>query len=260
MNEKGMEYNQGIDTPVGFQHANEAQIIIPAADTVRMQKKVVFAFLYILVFPALLLLLSGDVYWPEGWVFSLWFILLCYSTILYLYQKDPALLEERYRQPGTGNQQRWDRYVVYGLVAGFITWIVIMPLDAQRFGWSPVFPAWVKVLGIAGLAGSFFLFFRSYTDNTFLSPLVRIQEDRKQRVVSTGVYGFVRHPMYLGGIFMFTGSPLLLGSMYGLFAGLALTALLMARIQWEEAMLARDLEGYPEYMQKVRYRLIPCIW
>jgi protein-S-isoprenylcysteine O-methyltransferase Ste14 len=225
-----------------------------------MQKKVVFAFLYILVFPALLLLLSGDVYWPEGWIFSLWFILLCYSTILYLHQKDPALLEERYKQPGTGNQQRWDRYVVYGLVAGFITWIVIMPLDAQRFGWSPVFPVWVKVLGIAGLAGSFFLFFRSYTDNTFLSPLVRIQKDRKQSVVSTGVYGFVRHPMYLGGIFMFTGAPLLLGSMYGLFVGLALTALLMARILGEEAMLARDLEGYREYRQKVRYRLIPFIW
>jgi protein-S-isoprenylcysteine O-methyltransferase Ste14 len=177
-----------------------------------------------------------------------------------LYRKDPALLEERYKQPGTGNQQRWDRYVVYGLMIGFISWIVIIPLDAQRFGWSPVFPVWVKVLGVAGLAGSFFLFFRSYTDNTFLSPLVRIQEDRRQRVVSTGVYGFVRHPMYLGGIFMFTGAPLFLGSWYGLFVGLALTALLMARIRGEEAMLAQDLEGYREYRQKVRYRLIPFIW
>jgi protein-S-isoprenylcysteine O-methyltransferase Ste14 len=249
-----------IDTPPGFNHGNKAQIIFPDAYTIPMQKKVVFAFLYILVFPALLLLLSGDIYWPEGWIFSLWFIGLCYSTILYLNRKDPALLEERYKQPGTGNQQRWDRYVVYGLMIGFISWIVIMPLDAQRFGWSPVFPVWVKVLGITGLAGSFFLFFRSYTDNTFLSPLVRIQEDRRQRVVSTGVYGFVRHPMYLGGIFMFTGAPLLLGSWYGLFVGLALTALLMARIRGEEAMLARDLEGYREYRQKVRYRLIPFIW
>jgi len=118
----------------------------------------------------------------------------------------------------------------------------------------------VKFLGIAGLAGSFFLFFRSYTDNTFLSPLVRIQEDRKQRVVSTGVYGFVRHPMYLGGIFMFIGAPLLLGSVLGLFAGLALTVLLMARIRGEEAMLALHLEGYREYMQTVHYRLFPGIW
>jgi protein-S-isoprenylcysteine O-methyltransferase Ste14 len=225
-----------------------------------MEKKVVFAFLYILLFPALLLLLSGDLTWPEGWIFSTWFILLCFFTILYLYRKDPALLEERYKQPGTGNQAGWDRYVVYGLLVGFIFWIVIMPLDAKRFGWSPVFPLWVNVLGEAGLVGSFFLFFRSYTDNTFLSPLVRIQKDRDQRVVSAGVYGFVRHPMTLGAILMFVGAPLVLGSVYGLLAGLALTLLLMGRARGEEAMLARDLEGYREYMQKVRYRLFPFLW
>jgi protein-S-isoprenylcysteine O-methyltransferase Ste14 len=135
-----------------------------------------------------------------------------------------------------------------------------MPLDAKRFGWSPVFPLWVNVLGEAGLVGSFFLFFRSYTDNTFLSPLVRIQKDRDQRVVSAGVYGFVRHPMTLGAILMFVGAPLVLGSVYGLLAGLALTLLLMGRARGEEAMLARDLEGYREYMQKVRYRLFPFLW
>jgi protein-S-isoprenylcysteine O-methyltransferase Ste14 len=225
-----------------------------------MEKKVAFAFLYILIFPALILFLSGDFTWPEGWIFCIWFILLCFSTILYLYWKDPALLAERYQKPGAGNQERWDVYVVYGIVIGFILWIVIMPLDAKRFGWSPVFPLWLKGLGGAGLAGSCFLFFRSYTDNKFLSPLVRIQEDRKQRVVSTGVYGFVRHPMYLGAILMFVGAPLLLSSCYGLLAGLALTILLMARILGEEVMLSRDLEGYREYTQNVRYRLFPFLW
>ncbi len=209
-------------------------IILPASNTHHMDKKIAFAFLYILLFPVLLLLISGDFAWTEGWIFSIWFLVLCYSTILYLYQNDPALLEERYRQPGTGNQETWDRYVVYGLVIGFVAWIVIMPLDAKRFGWSPLFHLWLKVAGGAGLVGSFFLFFRSYTDNTFLSPLVRIQEDRKQRVVSTGVYGFVRHPMYLGGILMFLGTPLLLGSSFGVIAGLALTILLMARVAGEE--------------------------
>ncbi|MHB8051995.1 MAG: methyltransferase family protein [Methanoregula sp.] len=225
-----------------------------------MEKKVILAFLYILLFPALLLIISGDLLWPAGWVFSFWFILLCFSTILYLYRKDPALLDERYKQPGTGNQEGWDKYVVYGIVMGFLLWIVIMPLDAKRFGWSPAFPLWLNVLGGAMLAGSFFLFFRSYTDNTFLSPLVRIQEERKQRVISTGVYGIVRHPMYLGGILMFFGAPLLIGSGYGLLAGLALTILLMARITGEEEMLGRELDGYREYMQKVRYRLVPFLW
>ena len=225
-----------------------------------MKKKLVFSFLFILLFPALILLLSGDYTWPAGWIFSIWFILLCYSTILYLHHKDPALLEERYKQPGAGNQERWDIYVVYGIMIGFMFWILIMPLDAKRFGWSPVFPLWVTVLGGALLAGSFFLFFRSYTDNTFQSPLVRIQEDRKQRVVSSGIYGFVRHPMYLGGVLMFVGAPLLLGSLYGILAGLVLTVLLMARIQGEEAMLGRELEGYREYTQNVRYRLFPLLW
>lgn len=225
-----------------------------------MERKVILAFLYILLFPALLLIISGDLLWPAGWIFCFWFILLCFSTILYLYREDPALLDERYKQPGAGNQEGWDKYVVYGIVIGFMLWIVIMPLDAKRFGWSPAFPLWLNVFGGAMLAGSFFLFFRSYTDNTFLSPLVRIQEERKQRVVSTGVYGIVRHPMYLGGILMFFGAPLLVGSGYGLLAGLGLTVLLTARIIKEEEMLGRELDGYREYMQKVRYRLVPFLW
>jgi len=135
-----------------------------------------------------------------------------------------------------------------------------MPLEAKRFGLSAGFPLWLKFTGGVSLAGSAFLFFRSYADNTFLSPLVRIQRDREQQVVSTGVYGFVRHPMYLGAILMFFGAPLLLGSWYGLLATLALTALLMVRILGEEEMLARELEGYREYTQKVRYRLFPGIW
>jgi protein-S-isoprenylcysteine O-methyltransferase Ste14 len=225
-----------------------------------MKMKIVAAFLYILIFPALLFLLAGDWEWREAWVFTIWFLLLCFTTIRYLYRKDPAMLAERFMKPGTGNQEPWDLFVVFGLVAGFTVWIAIMPLDAKRFGWSPVFPLWLQLLGVAGLAGSFFFFFRSYVDNTFLSPLVRVQEDRRQMLVSTGVYGFVRHPMYLGAILMFLGTPLLLGSIWGIIAGLALSVLLMVRIMGEEAMLVRELEGYRDYCRKVRFRLVPFIW
>ena len=216
--------------------------------------------LFILLFPVLIILLSGDLTWQAGWIFSLWFLLLCYSTIYYLYRKDPALLEERYKKPGTGNEEGWDKYVVTGLVIGFTSWIIIMPLDAKRYGWSPTFPWWLQVLGAITLAGSYYLFFRSYADNTFLSPLVRIQEERKQTVVSTGVYGFVRHPMYLGALLMLIGTPLLLGSIYGVLIGVAITFLLMGRIVGEEKMLSRELEGYQEYKEKVCYRLIPHVW
>jgi protein-S-isoprenylcysteine O-methyltransferase Ste14 len=225
-----------------------------------MERKVVFALLYVLIFPVLIFLLAGDFAWIQGWVFTIWFILLCYSTILYLYRKDPALLAERYKKPGEGNQEAWDRYVLYGIMVGFMLWIVIMPLDAKRFGWSPAFPLGLTILGVALLSGSYVLFFRSYVDNTYLSPLVRLQDDRQQQVVSTGVYGFVRHPMYLGAILMFFGTPLLLGSCYGVLIGLALTVLLMARILGEEAMLAERLEGYRDYTHTVRYRLFPYLW
>jgi protein-S-isoprenylcysteine O-methyltransferase Ste14 len=222
--------------------------------------KIIFTLIYILIFPALLLFLSKDWFWVEGWIFSIWFTVLCFTTIIYLYRKDPALLAERYRKPGTANQKGWDKYVVYGLLIGFIAWIVIMPLDAKRYEWTTYFPLWLKILGGIGLILSFFLFFRSYADNTFVSPLVRIQTERKQQVVSTGVYGFVRHPMSLGGILLFIGTPMLLGSTYGLIIGLVMSFLLVIRIIGEEKMLVNELEGYADYRKKVKYRLIPFVW
>jgi protein-S-isoprenylcysteine O-methyltransferase Ste14 len=135
-----------------------------------------------------------------------------------------------------------------------------MPLDAKRFGLSPVSPLWLNMLGGVLLVGSFFLIFRSYTDNTFPTPLVRIQVDRNRYVVSTGVYGSVRHPMYLGAVLMVFGAPLLLGSLVGLLAGFALTILLMVKIQGEEMILTRELGAYRVYVQNDRYRCFPYIW
>ncbi|MGE5403238.1 MAG: methyltransferase family protein, partial [Candidatus Doudnabacteria bacterium] len=107
---------------------------------------------------------------------------------------------------------------------------------------------------------SLFFLYRSFTDNPFLSPLVRIQRERNHKVVTTGVYSFVRHPMYLGAILMFIGAPLLLGSMYGIMLGALLSLFLVIRIFGEEKMLIEELEGYVDYTKKVKYRLIPFIW
>jgi len=222
--------------------------------------QMIFAVLYIFLFPALLLLLSGDWLWPEGWIWNIWFLSLCSSVIFYLYRKDPNLLAERFKKPGTGNQKKWDRYFVVGLVAAFWAWMVLMPLDAKRYGWTWIFPFWVKALGGFGLLAASFFLYRAYTDNTFLSPLVRIQKERKQKVVSTGVYGLVRHPMYLGAVWMFIGTPFLLGSFFGFLLGLGMSFLIAGRILGEEKMLAHDLIGYSAYQKKVKYRLIPYLW
>ena len=232
----------------------------PGGNNKGMAGKMVLAFVYILIFPALLLFLAGNWLWPEGLIFSAWFIALCFTAIIYLYIKDPALLAERYKPPGSKGQKKWDVVVVILLVIGFTGWIVIMPLETVRFRWTAGFPVWLKIIGGLLLIPSAILFLRSYMDNPYLSGLVRIQEERKQRVITTGVYGIVRHPMYLGATCLFVGAPLLMGSLFGLILGVLMTVLLAARSVGEEKMLASELEGYDDYRKKVKYRLIPFIW
>jgi protein-S-isoprenylcysteine O-methyltransferase Ste14 len=182
------------------------------------------------------------------------------ATTVYLAIYDPALLAERSRMRFPEDQKRWDRSALTMIYVLMFAWFIIMPLDAKRFGWSPNFPAWLKVLGGFMLIPSLYLIFQSTAENTFASTMVRIQKERKQRVISTGVYGFVRHPMYLGAVFMMFGAPLLLGSIWGLIiAGMGLLVLVF-RIVGEENMLMNELEGYLEYMKRARYRLIPFIW
>jgi protein-S-isoprenylcysteine O-methyltransferase Ste14 len=213
-----------------------------------------------IAFPAVTLLLAGDWGWIEGWIFGLWFAAMTISSIIYMYQHDPALLAERSRRPGADNQKRWDTYLLSAIYLIAILWLVIMPLDAKRFGWSPAFPMWLKVLGGLMLIPALYLILRATIENTFLSTRVRIQSERKQTVVSTGVYGLVRHPLYLGCLFLIVGAPLLLGSVVGLVISAIAVVILIVRILGEEKMLVSELEGYDEYKTKVKYRLIPFVW
>jgi protein-S-isoprenylcysteine O-methyltransferase Ste14 len=229
-------------------------------DTKTSFGKLVLTLALVVSYPTLLLFLSGDWGWVEGWVFFAWFTTLCFTIFIYLYLRDPELLAERYRRFGAPHQKGWDRYYFPLLLTTFVAWLVIMPLDAKRYGWSGSFPLWLKAAGgVAMLASSFFMF-RSFADNTFASPLVRIQSERNQRVVSTGVYGILRHPMYLGVVLMSVGTPLLLGSLWGVAVGVVNSLLLVVRIVGEEKMLTEELEGYADYKQRVRYRLIPFVW
>lgn len=120
--------------------------------------RIIFTLIYILIFPTALLFLSGDWLWIKGWIFNIWFIILCFGTIIYLYIKDPALLLERYKKPGTGGQKGWDIIAVYGIVVGFISWIVIMPLDAKKVFMEPVLSYMVKWFRISFFNIIFLLF------------------------------------------------------------------------------------------------------
>ncbi|HSF83716.1 MAG TPA: isoprenylcysteine carboxylmethyltransferase family protein [Anaerolineales bacterium] len=214
----------------------------------------------VVIFPAVILFVSGDWLWLEGWIFGLWFDAMVLSNMIYLFRNDPALLAERSKAPGSDNQKPWDKYLLTGAYIMAFMWYIIMPLDAKRFAWSPDFPLWLKVLGGLALIPALYLIYRATVENTYLSTLVRIQADRKQQVISTGVYGFVRHPLYLGCLLMLYGAPLLLGSITGLIIAVIALIGLVGRITGEEKMLSSELEGYQDYQQKVTYRLIPFVW
>ena len=221
---------------------------------------ILFTIIVCLLFPAFILFLAGDWFWIEGWIFSIWFLVMLLSISIYLALKDPALLAERSKLPDDDNQKKWDKYFLFLVYGLFILWLILMPLDAKRFGWSPAFPLWLKVIGGLALLPSLFLLYRSIAQNTFASTKVRIQTERKQHVISTGVYGFVRHPMYLGNSLLCVGAPLMLGSMYGLLLGVIAIFLMVGRIIGEEKMLINELEGYEDYTKKVKCRLIPFVW
>jgi protein-S-isoprenylcysteine O-methyltransferase Ste14 len=170
-------------------------------------------------FALALLLPAGTVTWPAGWAFMVLFFGFVVALSRWLIRHNPDLLAERLTGIGRADQKTWDKvfYVLASVL--FFTWLVLMALDAVRFRWSQV-PVWLQVVGAMVLLGSFWLFFLTFRENPYLSPAVRLQTDRGQRVVSSGPYRYVRHPMYAAFIPYALGAALLLGSWCGLLFGL----------------------------------------
>ncbi|HSU15163.1 isoprenylcysteine carboxylmethyltransferase family protein [Longimicrobium sp.] len=202
---------------------------------------------------------AGTLAWPEAWLFLALFSAFTVAISAWLMRHDPALLAERITGIGSAGQKRWDKIFILLANVAFIAWLALMALDAVRFRWSHV-PVWVQGIGAAMLIGSFWLFFLVYRENSFLSPAVRIQTERKQTVVSTGPYARVRHPMYAAAIPLLVGTALMLGSRYGVAGGMVVVAMIAWRALREERVLAAELPGYAEYMRRVRFRFIPGVW
>ena len=211
------------------------------------------------VFAALLFVCAGTLLWPAGWAFMALFFGFALAIILWLARKEPELLAERMSSPMQSGQPLWDKVFVVAVMVLFVAWLILMPLDAVRFGWSEV-PGWLQILGALGVVLSFYIMFLTFRENAFLAVVVKVQEERGQSVVSTGPYRYIRHPMYASTFLFFPGSALLLGSWWGLLLCVALLGLLVWRIPLEERMLENGLAGYDEYARKVRYRLIPRVW
>ncbi len=211
------------------------------------------------VFALALFLPAGTIAWPSGWIFLVLFFGFVVTISGWLLRHDPALLQERMRGTIQADQKAWDK-VSQGLSGIlFFAWLVLIPLDAIRFYWSQM-PMWLHVGGALILLGSFYIFYLTFRENTYLSPVVRVQTERGQTVVSSGPYRYVRHPMYVAFVLFMLSTPLLLGSWWGLLVGLLLIILVARRAVLEEHTLQQELPGYAAYMGKTKYRLIPYVW
>jgi len=211
-----------------------------------------------LLMALVLFLPAGTIAWSAGWID----LILLYGWLLVgiwlLLKYNPGLLEERINL-SQSNQKAWDKVFILLFYLFFFAWLVLMPLDTVRFHWSQV-PLVLQVAGAVALVGSFLLISLTFRENAFLSPTVRIQRERGQKVISTGPYQYVRHPMYAGGLLLFLGTPLLLGSWYGLLLVLVFTPGGAVRAVLEERVLREELPGYDAYMAEVKYSLIPYVW
>lgn len=194
-------------------------------------------------------------YW-QGWASLTVFVGCSGVYTLWLAKHDPALLKRR-TEAGISHEREPAQKVVMALLyVACVVLVVLPPLDF-RFGWS-LMPWQVSIMGDAFVAFSFYLFYLVSKVNTYAAANVRVEEG--QKVISSGVYAFVRHPMYFAALFLFLGVPVALGSWWVLLLFPVFVPILAARILNEEKLLVRDLPGYADYTHEVRYRLIPGIW
>jgi len=209
-----------------------------------------------IVLGALLFLPAGTLNYWQAWVFILVFAISTNMIGVYLALKDPALLERR-KKFGPGQEQSPAQKIIISLaVLSFLGLFVFCALD-HRFGWSPV-PAIVSVLGDVLVALGLFIDLLVFRENSYGGSTIETVEG--QKVISTGPYALMRHPMYVGVLIMVIGVPLALDSWWGLAILLISIPVLMWRILDEEQLLKKDLPGYLEYTQKVHYRLVPYLW
>jgi protein-S-isoprenylcysteine O-methyltransferase Ste14 len=194
-------------------------------------------------------------YWP-GWGFIVTFTVMTNIIGLWLALKNPVLLQRRIKGGPTKETRPLQRVLISAVVVAFAVVLVVSGLD-WRFGWSNA-PLWVIVLGDAMVVLGLYLALVVLQQNTYAASTIETMEG--QTVISTGLYGIVRHPMYLGTLILSLGAPLALGSYWGLLIVLLVIPVLVLRIGDEEKMLVGELEGYEDYRHKVRFRLIPAIW
>jgi protein-S-isoprenylcysteine O-methyltransferase Ste14 len=222
-----------------------------------MAKKAIAGLLFILLaMAALLFIAAGTLHYWQAWTFVAVYFAASLALTFYLMVKDPNLLERRMRGGPTAEKEPVQKIIVSIVSLGFVGLLIVPALD-HRFGWSHMMPQ-VALAGEGLVAIGWLAIYFVFRENSFSAATVELAPD--QHVISTGPYARVRHPMYAGMLVMFAGIPIALGSWWGLVVLVAILPALIWRLLDEERFLARNLPGYVEYQNTVRYRLIPRIW
>jgi protein-S-isoprenylcysteine O-methyltransferase Ste14 len=204
----------------------------------------------------LLLAPAGSIDFWQAWAYLLVFSASAALITAYLWKKDPKLLERR-MNAGPGAEKEKSQKLIQLLASIVFIGLIVLPAIDHRLSWSDV-PLSVVIVGNILVALGFLIIFIVFKENSFSSATIEVAPD--QKVISTGPYAIVRHPMYSGALVMLFGTPLALGSWWGLLMFNLITLIIALRLLDEEKFLSKRLSGYKAYCRKVRYRLVPFIW
>ncbi len=211
-------------------------------------------------FAALLLLPAGTWEWPRAIQFLVVYgILLLFSTLaLAIYA--PASLDARLQRPVDKTQPRDDRIISFLLFIAMTVWFILIPVDVFYLKWFPMPGLLLSVIGAGVFLAGYTIILTAVFQNEFAAPIVKDQHDRGHRLVDTGLYGHIRHPLYSGFLLLMTGLGLWLESYLSVLLIPVIFLILVGRIHIEEKTLRETLPGYIEYMERVRYRICPLLW
>lgn len=212
-------------------------------------------FLATVVWLALFVSAGNLIYW-QGWLYWIVFFTNVTAISIYFIKKDPNLISSRVKVGPTAETKPSQKISQAFAAVFFVLLLLIPPLDF-RFGWSNV-PLFLVLLSDVFVTVGFAVVFLVFRQNTFASAIIEVKAE--QKVISTGIYGVVRHPMYSGALLLLFFTPLALGSFWGLLAFFPMLAAICFRLSDEEKTLSINLKGYEEYCKKTRYRLIPYVW
>jgi protein-S-isoprenylcysteine O-methyltransferase Ste14 len=224
------------------------------------QKLIIGLITNLAIYGVLLFWPAGTLWWWRAWVFVV-VVLICTVATMFFLRDRPDIMNERFKSPIRKGQPLADKIILTLFIAAYIGMIIFIPLDVFRFHLLPPPGALVSTLGLVLFVAGWGIMSLALKENPFGIVAVKLQTERHQTVVDTGVYAVVRHPMYAGGILLIIGMPLWLESYAAFLLALIPAAILGAlRIKVEERLLQEKLPGYTAYMEKVRYRLVPYIW